>query len=61
MNILSAEKKSSLNLEEIYENQFNLYEQEVLATIYKYLKYFEKNDLQTFKIEYARLDSVEDE
>ena len=60
MNILSAEKKSSLNLEEIYENQFNLYEQEVLATIYKYLKYFEKNDLQTFKIEYARLDSVED-
>ena len=60
MNILSAEKKSSLNLEEIYENLFNLYEQEVLATIYKYLKYFEKNDLQTFKIEYARLDSVED-
>ena len=60
MNILSAEKKSSLNLEEIYENQFNLYEQEVLATIYKYLKYFEKYDLQTFKIEYARLDSVED-
>ena len=60
MNILSAEKKSSLNLEEIYENQFHLYEQEVLATKYKYLKYFEKNDLQTFKIEYARLDSVED-
>ncbi len=60
MNILSAEKKSSLNLEEIYENLSNLYEQEVLATIYKYLKYFEKYDLQTFKIEHARLDSVED-